>query len=115
MGSEFEVYCYAATITIHKQQIGVAHTKCVFFLNLFYKNIMNCHHAKYHQSFFWVFLHTDSGHGRSSLVKHSHRLGQQQLGFGHDCEDAQDVKGITHRVTPAGRERERKREKKMTS
>lgn len=49
------------------------------------------------------FLPTDSGNRRSSLIKHSHGLGQQQLGFGDNCEDAQDVKGITYRVTPAGR------------
>lgn len=49
---------------------------------------------------------TNSGNRWSPLIKHSDSLRQQQLGFWNNCEDAQDVKGITHRVTPAGREKE---------
>lgn len=46
---------------------------------------------------------TNSGNSGSSLIKHSNSLRQQQLGLWNNCEDTQDVEGITNCITPTGR------------
>lgn len=48
---------------------------------------------------------TNGRNSGSSLIKHSNSLGQQQLSLWNNCEDTQDVKGVTHSITPAGDKR----------
>lgn len=45
---------------------------------------------------------TYSGDRGPPLINHCNSLRQQQLGFGYNCEDAQDVQGITHCIAPTG-------------
>ena len=50
---------------------------------------------------------TNGGNSRSSFVKHGNSITQQQLGFWNNGENAQDVKGITYRITPNRIEKQR--------
>lgn len=47
---------------------------------------------------------TNSGNSGSPLIKHSNSLRQQQLGLWNNCEDTQDVEGVTHCIAPTGKE-----------
>lgn len=43
---------------------------------------------------------TDSGDARAALIQHSDVLRQQQLGFGNDRQNAQDVQSVPHGISP---------------